>query len=607
MARKKTEIYTRFENGKNWKREEGHFRNFPEYDRFLAGNQWPKGTVKTQHMPRPVLNIMKRIGSFKVSSVMRQPLKAIFTPQEVSTLTEDKDEQRLLEIGKILGLYIDTLRDRLDEEKTDEIILTKSMTVGAGFAHTFWNNEIIRGNNGDIVGELEREIIDSLNVYLDNPQEENIQKQQRVRIIQPKLVSELQQMAKELGKSQDDIDSIVSDEKDDGEKYDKQTNENDNGLKADFITEYEVRRVQVDTDEDEDIDPNEIRVVDDNGETQRKKKQKWETKVFWTKATKTLIFQEDIELKGHKLIPISSCVWDRRNFSAYGTSEIGHLIPNQKAINFLIAMMLLSAQSAGWPTLVVDDKAVKTNITNDPSAVHRVDTTKTGGNVANAMRYLDSGTFANQIFSVVDSLVNYTKDFAGASESALGESKDLSGQAINRLQTASAIPLETNKRNFRDYKKQNARIDSEFFMHNYTKRDLMFKNKDGQMETFNFDPEEIAGARFDIGIDIGTDTEYSAELSEASLKGLLDQGLIDLKQFLNHVDPKVAPYATKMLDELKELEEKGGMGDNIADVIEQMKEMDPNQLAEFMTQDMDQIMTFVNQILGGAEDEVQAV
>lgn len=588
---KKTEIYTRFENGKNWKREEGHYSKFPEYDRYLAGIQWPKATVKTQHMPRPVLNIMKRIGSFKVSSVMRQPLKAIFTPQEISTLTEDKKEQRLLEIGKMLGLYIDTLRDRLDEEKTDEIILTKAMTVGASFAHTFWNNEVVRGNDKDVVGELEREILDSLNVYFDDPQEEDPQKQQRIRIVQPKLVSWLQQYAKEIGKTEDEINSIVPDDKDDDEKYDKQLNENDNGLKADFITEYEVKRVQVDQDGEEEGSPT---------------AKKWETQVSWTQATKTLIFKENVVMKGHKLIPISSMVWERRNFSAYGTSEIGHLIPNQKAINFLIAMMLLSAQNAGWPALVVDDKAIKTNITNDPSAVYRVDTTKTGGNVANAMRYLDAGSFANQIFNVVDQLVTYTKDFSGANESALGESKDLSGQAINRLQTASAIPLETNKRNFRDYKKQNARIDSEFFMNNYTKRDLMFKNKDGQLETFEFDPEEIEGARFDIGIDIGTDTEYSAELSEASLKGLLDQGLIDLKQFLNHVDPKVAPYASKMLDELKELEEAGGMGDNIANVIEQMKEMEPEQLAQFMSQDMGQIMATVNQILGGT-DEVQAV
>ena len=596
MKTGKTEIYTRFENGKQWKREEGHYTKFPEYDRYLAGIQWPPATVKTKHMPRPVLNIMKRIGSFKVSSVMRQPLKAKFTPQEISTITEDKDEKKLLEIGKILGLYIDTLRDRLDEEKTDEIILTKSMTVGAGFAHTFWNNEIVRGNGKDVKGELEREIIDSLNVYFDNPQEEDPQKQQRIRIIQPKLVSELKQLAKELGKSEDEINSIVPDDKDDDEKYDKQLNENDNGCKADFITEYEIKRVQEDTNEDEEVE---------EGEEPRKKKE-WVTKVFWTKATKTLIFQENVELKGHKLIPISSCIWERRNFSAYGTSEIGHLIPNQKAINFLIAMMLLSAQNTGWPSLVVDDKAVKTNPTNTPGEIHRIDTSKTGGNVSNAMRYLDAGSFANQIFNVVDQLVSYTKDFAGANESALGESKDLSGQAINRLQTASAIPLETNKRNFRDYKKQNARIDSEFFMNNYTKRDLMFKNQDGQLETFEFNPEDIQGARFDIGIDIGTDTEYSAELSEASLKGLLDQGLIDLKQFLNHVDPKVAPYASKMLDELKQLEEQGGMGDNIVNVIEQMKEMDPQQLAQFMAQDMGQIMATVNQILGGT-DEVQAV
>lgn len=577
----KTDIYTRYENGRQWKREEGQYKDFPSFERYLAGNQWPKATAKTQHMPRPVLNIMKRIGGFKVSNVMRQPLKAIFTPQEISELTEDANEKELLEIGRILGMYIETLKDRLDEEKSDEIALTKAMTVGACFAHTYWDNEVIRGNGEDVKGELAREIIDSLNMYYDNPQEEDPQKQVRIRIVQRKLVSELKQMAKELKKTDEEIARITPDENEDSEKYDKEENENDNGLKADFITEYEKRRVE------------------EGG--------KWVTKIFWSQATKGVVFQEDVELKGHTLFPVSSLVWERRNSSAYGTSEIGHLIPNQKAINFLIAMMLLSAQNTGWPSLVVDDKAVKTNPTNTPGEVHRVDTTKSGGNVANAMRYLDAGGFANQIFNVVDSLISYTKDFSGANESALGEAKDLSGLAINRLQNASSIPLETNRRNYRDYKKQNARIDSEFFVHNYTKRKLAYKNKDGQGETFDFDPEAIANARFDIGIDIGTDTEYSAELSEASLKNLLDAARIDLKQYLKYADPKVVPFAKSMLEDMQVAEEEGGMGDNIAAVIEQIQEMTPEQREMFLAQDMSQIMGYVNQIMGGAQDEMQTV
>lgn len=600
----KTDIYTRYENGKQWKREEGQFKDFPEYERFYAGKQWPKATTNTQHMPRPVLNIMKRIGSFKVSSIMRQPLKARFSPQEISALTKNEKEQRLLEIGEILGSYIDTLKDRLDEEKNDEIVATKAMTVGACFAHTFWDNEVVRGNGVDARGELCREIIDSLNVYFDNPQDEDPQKQQRIRIVQKKLVSELKQMARELGKSDEEIAKIIPDENEDSEEYDKEDNTSDNGPKAEFITEYEIRRVQEDTEEDE-MDENDEPVMDEDGNPQKKKQ--WCTKVFWSKATKGLVFQEDVELKGHKLIPISSMVWERRNSSAYGTSEVGHLIPNQKAINFLIAMMLLSAQNTGWPSLVVDDKAVKTNPTNTPGEVHRIDSSKTNGNVANAMRYLDAGGFANQIFNVVDSLITYTKDFSGANESALGEAKDLSGLAINRLQSASSIPLETNKRNFRDYKKQNARIDSEFFFNNYTKRNLSFKNKDGVIETFEFDPEEVKDARFDIGIDIGSDTEYSAELSEASLKNLLDAGQIQLREYLKYADPKVVPFAKQMLEELQDAEGDAGMGDQIAEVIMQIQEMEPEQRQMFLSQDIGTIMATVNQIMGGGQGEVQAV
>ena len=33
--------------------------NWPIYERFLAGDQWPEPTEKTKNMPRVVLNIIK--------------------------------------------------------------------------------------------------------------------------------------------------------------------------------------------------------------------------------------------------------------------------------------------------------------------------------------------------------------------------------------------------------------------------------------------------------------------------------------------------------------------------------------------------------------------
>ena len=95
--------------------------------------------------------------------------------------------------------------------------------------------------------------------------------------------------------------------------------------------------------------------------------------------------------------------------------------------------------------------------------------------------------------------------------------------------------------------------------------------------------------------DIGSDTEYSAELSEASLKNLLDTAKIDLVQYLKYADPKVVPFAKKMLEEMQSMEMEG---DNIAEVIMQIQELDPQQREQFLAQDIQTIMASVAQILG---------
>ena len=53
-----TEIWNQYQEGLSFQRTMGFSTDFPKYERFKCGNQWPEATENTKILPTPVFNII---------------------------------------------------------------------------------------------------------------------------------------------------------------------------------------------------------------------------------------------------------------------------------------------------------------------------------------------------------------------------------------------------------------------------------------------------------------------------------------------------------------------------------------------------------------------
>lgn len=118
-------VEKRYSTGKSYMRTKGYLDKWPEYERFKAGDQWPPATDRTRSLPRPVFNIVRYIENHKVSSVMNENVKMIFTPQEaVNQATEDPNEalqaQAVTEAASTFSRFSGTVWENIKQDQLNE-------------------------------------------------------------------------------------------------------------------------------------------------------------------------------------------------------------------------------------------------------------------------------------------------------------------------------------------------------------------------------------------------------------------------------------------------------------------------------------------------------
>ena len=283
-----------------------------------------------------------------------------------------------------------------------------------------------------------------------------------------------------------------------------------------------------------------------------------------------------------KLYPLEVMQWKRRKKSIFGVGDTEGLIPNQKAINFLIAMQILSVQNTGWPRMLIKREYIKQTPTNTPGEV-LVDTAPTGQWSA---QYMQPGTISSQAQNLVDNIMTYTKEVAGANESALGEqvSANMPASAIMMLQKAAGIPIESIKRRFYQSTENIGQIWEQFWKVYYN-TDRMVTLKDDEQEPYSttFNGSQHADLDMELKIDIGPSSSYSESLMMSSLDKLHDAKEIDTIQYLKYVPSTVAPYKDRLIKELQEQQQM--MAQQQAQQAQQQQGMQQQQMMDQQAQE----------------------
>ena len=452
-------------------------------ENFFIGKQWEG--VKSNGLPTPVFNFLKRVVLFSVANVSTDNLKL--------------HAKRLPSSGQLPANMAELLADILNDQfaaifeynKMGSCIreFCRNAAVDAdGCTYTYWDSGVDTGQPSK--GAIRTEVLMNTQVMFGNPNSRDVQSQPYILIERRMLVKDAKRRAEANGS---EAYLITADEKESGDPH------LDN-LGGDKVT------VLLRLWRDEDTGT-----------------------IHGYECTRNAEIRKPWDL-GIKLYPITWMNWDYVQDCYHGQAMITGLIPNQIFVNKLFAMSMISLMTLAYPK-VVFDKTKVSKWSNRVGAAIAVN-----GNVDNVAKIMDPASISPQISQFIDIAIGYTQKFLGASDVALGDTRPDNTSAIIALQRAAATPMELTKQNLLQSIEDLGRIYMEFMSEYYGNRFVEVPGPNGQGKVIvPFDFSILKEIPFTVELDVGASSYWSEIASMQTLDNLLMQGKISTVEYLKRI------------------------------------------------------------------------
>lgn len=476
---------------------------------FYEGRQWGKVGEKTKKLPRATFNITELIVNTKVSSMLEKPYKVIFTSKEMP-----KQAEKLTRFNALM-------EKEMDFERLCEEIVEQGAIEGSSFIHFFWDSDAI-GKRGEYKGGVRAEKINPLDIFVENPYQNDIQKQKWI-ILCSKL-------------NKDDVLKLCEREQD--KKYIVYDDFSGTTPKVTVLTKY-------------------FKNENDN-------------QVYFIRSTKNVILHQErgvnpqstTQFKAN-LYPVEVYQYKNKKNSIYGRGEVEPIIANNRTINFNTAMMSKGVEDQGFGTIVQREGALKVGekITNDSSKV-LIDRYKGG---QNGFYSLTKQPFTPEAYQLNKDIIETTRLITGVTSIMTGEVmyNNQSGKSIAYLQQQAMKPLEKLCKRYKIFRKQCAEILYQFYCLYYENKEFkIYNQKDVSLPNDNitiidtFNSEEYKKIDFDISVEVGTTKEYDEAIEIELLDKFLKDKLIPLKTYCKLYPDNLLPGKERILAELENLEKE---------------------------------------------------
>ena len=456
-------------------------------ENFFIGKQWEG--VRSNGLPTPVFNFLKRVVLFSVANVSTDNLKLHAKPLPSSGRASTR----------VLELYSDILNDQFAAifernqmgGKIREFCRNAAVD-GDGCLWAYWDNNVETGQQAK--GAIGVEVLQNTQVHFGNPNSRDVQTQPYILIERRMLVSECKDYAREWGASASDIDNITEDDREGG-------------------------NIEIDQ-----LGGNKVTVI---------------LRLWRDKKSGTIHCYEctrgDADIRkewdlGISLYPIVWMNWDYVQDCYHGQAMITGLIPNQIFVNKLFAMSMISLMTLAYPKIVYD----RTQVTKWSSKVGAA--IGVNGSVDGVAKIIDPASISPQISQFIDVAIGYTQKFLGASDVALGDTRPDNTSAIIALQRAAATPMELTKQNLLQCIEQLGRIFMEFEGEYYGTRTVEVEVREiGEKMAVPFDFSTIQSVPCSIDLDAGASSYWSEIANMQTLDNLLMQGKIPTSEYLRRL------------------------------------------------------------------------
>lgn len=519
-------LWNYFKKGLKYQRDNNLDEKWKMCADFVDGKQWPEPTKKTKNLPRPVINFCDMILNNKKSNILNQNIKILFKPGEMFGPNVDTAM-----IGSdIFTRFAEIVKEDLGQSDLDDEAQNHAGKYGTYIYHYYWDSEIIGGMQSKYIGGMRGEIINPKNVFFANPRKKDEQKQEYIQIASIEKVKDVKAEAKKNNIST--WENIVADHEIEEEEY-----------------------------KDEEV----VTVI-----TTYSRK---DGRVIWEKSTSTSMVCEatylnpeinskinlekeptneinepdkaDIGSFKNEMYPIVVGNHYKVEKSIFGRGEIENIIPNQKALNFNVGLMLLSVQQTAWPKLIAKIGALgKQDITNAPGEILYDYSRENGWGIKN----METPAFNPQAIQLTDKLLELTRTVSGSTEVSTGEvaGANMAASAIIALQNQAKKPIDMLQKSFyRTYKKI-AKLYEQFFKMYYTDNRVFSFEEDGQNYAVEMNGKNFENYEFNATVEIGAGGVFSESLTVNLLESLRNRNTIDDDDLIELYPDSAMPFKAQL-------------------------------------------------------------
>jgi hypothetical protein len=492
---------------------------------FFEGDQWRN--LEAENMPKPVFNIIKRVGTFFVSSLTTSKTKLHFEP----LLYASNGESEELTPSDYANAMVSNLFEKFKMDFRIKDALFDGVKTGDYAAHFFFDTskQPYGYQNSEHEGEIEMELVDGSNVFFGNANNPRVDVQPYIIISGRDMVQNLKDEAKNFQK-QEDVDSIKSDK-----EYNEQSG--DSG------------KIEVETDIEGDQYGKALYII-----VYRKDKETGTIKA--SKSVENAYIYKDIDT-GLSHYPIAWGNWEKQKNQYHGRALCTGLLPNQIFINRMFAMVMYHLMMTAFPKAVYNADVIGTWDNEIGSAIG-VTGQDPAMNIKNIAGYLEPGNMSNQIIQTIELAMQYTKETLGISDAALGSIDPKNTSAIIAVQKSSAIPLENPKANLYEWIEDIGKILLDMMGTYYGQRPVVME-LDGVKQEVLYDFTTFKNTWLNVRADVGEASYWSEIASLSTLDRLLEMEKIDFIDYLERVGEEYIPQKEELINKIKQQMEQAEM------------------------------------------------
>lgn len=563
---------------------------------FFVGNQW-KGLSESSAMaslPKPVFNIIKRVGSLFVASLTSSASKVSFEPLANKQEGPEgaSENTQAVKAAEMATSEIENLFDKFKMDFRIRDAMFDGLQTGDYCAHFYWDASArpYGGAFSSHRGEIKMELVDGVNVMFGNPNTHVVEDQPYILVLGRDMASNLRREYKANHKGKDfGEDHILSDndyQYQAGSNGKVELGENDKTGKALFAYKYFKKTTEVKLT-NPDGTPKMVTVTDGAGNPVQetledgfpitdslgmpvyKQKQATElrTTVWVKKETKFAeIFPETDT--GLTYYPIAWGNWERQKNSYHGRAFVTGVVPNQIYINTMFALVERHQQMNGFPKAIYDGNVMGnwSNQVGQAIAVYDLPPDKRIQDLYGVIQPADMST---QIMRGIEMAMQFTKECLGATDAQLGNVNPDNTSALIALQSSSQVPLENPQSCKFEWVEDIGRILLDMMGTYYGKRPVvrrevttagMVDPTTGMPSTVQqvssvveeYDFRQLKDLWLNVRADVGASTYWSRIAIVQTLDNLKQSGVLDVLDYLERMPDEYIPRKAELIAKLRQ-------------------------------------------------------